>query len=76
MKIKTELLQKMVAKAIQGASDNKMIPITSCMGTLLSSTIGQYHRSFLLPLQQTGLYNNLVPGVNIQKGERSKPLPD
>ena len=32
MKIKTELLQKMIAKAIQGASNNKMIPITSLIG--------------------------------------------
>lgn len=32
MKIKTELLQKMVAKVIQGASNNKMIPITGLIG--------------------------------------------
>ena len=32
MKIKTEILQKMVAKVIQGASDNKMIPLTSLIG--------------------------------------------
>ena len=32
MKIKTEILQKMVAKAIQGASNNKMIPITGLIG--------------------------------------------
>lgn len=32
MKIKTELLQKMVMKSIQGASNNKMIPITSLIG--------------------------------------------
>lgn len=32
MKIKTELLQKMVSKAIQGASFNKMIPLTSLIG--------------------------------------------
>jgi len=32
MNIKTELLQKMVAKAIQGASMNKMIPLTSLIG--------------------------------------------
>lgn len=32
MKIKTELLQKMITKAIQGASNNKMIPITSLIG--------------------------------------------
>lgn len=32
MKIKTELLQNMVAKAIKGSSDNKMIPITSLIG--------------------------------------------
>ena len=32
MKIKTEVLQKMVAKSIQGASFNKMIPLTSLIG--------------------------------------------
>lgn len=32
MKIKTELLQNMIAKATQGASNNKMIPITSLIG--------------------------------------------
>ena len=32
MKIKTEILQKMVTKAIQGASNNKMIPLTSLIG--------------------------------------------
>lgn len=32
MKIKTELLQNMIAKAIQGASNNKMIPLTSLIG--------------------------------------------
>lgn len=32
MKIKTTILQEMVAKAIKGASDNKMIPITSLIG--------------------------------------------
>ena len=32
MKIKTELLQNMVSKAIQGASFNKMIPLTSLIG--------------------------------------------
>ena len=32
MKIKTEILQNMVAKAIQGASNNKMIPLTSLIG--------------------------------------------
>ena len=32
MKIKTGILQNMVAKAIKGSSDNKMIPITSLMG--------------------------------------------
>lgn len=32
MKVKTELLQKMMSKAIQGASNNKMIPITSLIG--------------------------------------------
>ena len=32
MKIQTEVLQKMVSKAIQGASNNKMIPITSLIG--------------------------------------------
>ena len=32
MKIKTEILQKMVAKAIQGASFNKNIPLSSLIG--------------------------------------------
>ena len=32
MKIKTEVLQKMVAKAIQGSSNNRMIPISSLIG--------------------------------------------
>ena len=32
MRIKTELLQNMVAKAIQGAGNNKMIPLTSLIG--------------------------------------------
>ena len=32
MQIKTELLQKMVAKAIQGSSFNKMKPLTSLIG--------------------------------------------
>lgn len=32
MKIKTELLQNIVTKAIQGASNNKMIPLTSLIG--------------------------------------------
>lgn len=37
MKINTKLLQEMVAKAIKGASDNKMIPITSLMGIELKN---------------------------------------
>ena len=32
MKIKTELLQKMLGKSIKGASNNNLIPITSLMG--------------------------------------------
>ena len=32
MKIKTELLQNMISKAIRGASNNAMIPITSLIG--------------------------------------------
>ena len=32
MKIKIEILQKMVSKVIQGASNNKMIPLTSLIG--------------------------------------------
>jgi len=32
MKIRTDILQKMVSKAIQGASANKMIPLTSLIG--------------------------------------------
>lgn len=32
MKIKTKILQDMIAKAIKGASNNKMIPITSLIG--------------------------------------------
>ena len=32
MKIKTSILQKMVAKVINGASNNKMIPLTSLIG--------------------------------------------
>lgn len=32
MKIKTKLLQEMVSKAIKGASNNKMIPITNLLG--------------------------------------------
>ena len=32
MKIKTEILQKIVSKAIQGSSNNKMIPLTSLIG--------------------------------------------
>jgi DNA polymerase III sliding clamp (beta) subunit (PCNA family) len=32
MRIKTEILQKMVSKAIQGSSNNKMIPLTSLIG--------------------------------------------
>lgn len=32
MKIKTEILQSIVAKAIQGTSNNKMIPLTSLIG--------------------------------------------
>lgn len=32
MKIKTDILQKMISKAIQGASNNKMIPLTSLIG--------------------------------------------
>ena len=32
MKIKTELLQQMISKAIKGASNNNMIPITSLIG--------------------------------------------
>ena len=32
MKIKTELLQNMISKAIKGASNNNMIPITSLIG--------------------------------------------
>lgn len=32
MKIKTEILQKMVAKVINGAGNNKMIPLTSLIG--------------------------------------------
>lgn len=32
MKIKTELLKELLAKAIKGASNNKMIPITSLIG--------------------------------------------
>lgn len=32
MKIITEILQKMISKSIQGASNNKMIPLTSLIG--------------------------------------------
>ena len=32
MKTKSDLLQKMVAKVIQGASNNKMLPITNLIG--------------------------------------------
>lgn len=32
MKIKTEILQKLVSKSIQGASANRMIPLTSLIG--------------------------------------------
>lgn len=32
MKIKTEILQKMMTKAIKGASNNKMLPLTSLIG--------------------------------------------
>jgi DNA polymerase III sliding clamp (beta) subunit (PCNA family) len=39
MKIKTNLLQEMVAKAIQGASNNKLIPITSLIGIELKENI-------------------------------------
>ena len=39
MKIKTELLQEMVAKAIKGAGNNQMLPITSYMGILLQDKI-------------------------------------
>ena len=39
MKIKTNLLQEIVAKSIKGASMNKMIPITSLMGIELKNNI-------------------------------------
>jgi DNA polymerase III sliding clamp (beta) subunit (PCNA family) len=39
MKIKTEILQEMVAKAIQGSSNNKLIPITSLIGIELKENI-------------------------------------
>lgn len=32
MKIRTEILQKLVSKAIQGSSNNRMIPLTSLIG--------------------------------------------
>ena len=32
MKIKTSILQEMVSKAVKGASNNKMIPISSFIG--------------------------------------------
>lgn len=37
MKIKTEILQKMISKVIQGASNNNMIPITSLIGVEVSN---------------------------------------
>ena len=39
MKIKTELLQKMVAKSIQGASNNKNVPITSLIGVQVIGSV-------------------------------------
>lgn len=39
MKIKTIILQEMIAKAIKGASNNKMIPITSLLGIELKEGI-------------------------------------
>lgn len=39
MKIKTELLQEMVTKAIKGASNNPMLPITTYIGITLKEEI-------------------------------------
>lgn len=39
MKIKTELLQNMISKAIKGASNNNMIPITTLMGIEVKENI-------------------------------------
>lgn len=52
MKIRTELLQKMVAKAIQGAGNNKMIPLTSLIGIEV--------RDGLLCLRTTDGSNQLI----------------
>lgn len=39
MKIQTKILQEMIAKAIKGASNNTMIPITSLIGVELKNNI-------------------------------------
>lgn len=39
MRIKTQILQDMVAKSIKGASNNKMLPITSYIGILIKDKI-------------------------------------
>jgi hypothetical protein len=48
MKIKTEILQKMVSKSIQGASFNKMIPLTSLIGIEVQKDLMTYSSKLIL----------------------------
>lgn len=45
MKIKTSILQEMVSKAVKGASNNKMIPISSFIGIELEEVLDKCHLS-------------------------------
>lgn len=54
MKIKTDLLQNMIAKAIQGASNNKMIPLTSLIGIEVDKNYMSNQGSFLTLITTDG----------------------
>lgn len=54
MKIRTELLQKMVTKIISGAGNNKMIPITSLIGIEVTKDIDEPNKSILTLITTDG----------------------
>lgn len=54
MKIKTEILQKMVAKVINGASNNKMIPLTSLIGISVKKDLMTREKSVLTLITTDG----------------------
>ena len=69
MKIKTELLQNMVSKAIQGASMNKMIPLTTLIGILVEPSYMTPNESILTLITTDGS-NQLRLSQKIERTEQ------